>query len=382
MGKRELLLIVAFVIVGAVVYQATAPPPGPNERGFSFSKIFDHVKREMRGNRAKAEETRERTVELDPTTSEIRVTGLYTEVNITGENRPDVAVRFHVSSNGYDDAEAKSLVAQTQVLVDRAGPAIRLTSDYPRAGRQYGTLTLAVPKRLLIRLDQGSPRMTILNVGALEMPSSRGGETTIKHIPGSVNVTHRAGRLVIEDVGTLKLNARGGEVTVSNVKADTSLSIQSGELIASAMGGPIDVESQNASVKLRKLEETRGPLRVNASAGSVTLDGLSSETRIEGRNVELDITMAKAAPVAIYNEGDEPIELTPPAGGFTLDALVKGARLSLPDGFDPHIKIVAADNDSEQRANGDVRGGGPTITLRANRGDVRIRPRDEKTTER
>ena len=32
MGKRELLLVLVFVIVGAVVYQATAPPPEPGTR--------------------------------------------------------------------------------------------------------------------------------------------------------------------------------------------------------------------------------------------------------------------------------------------------------------------------------------------------------------
>jgi len=382
MGKRELLLIVAFVIVGAVVYQATAPPPGPNERSFSFSKIFEHVKREMRGNRAKAETTTETTVEVDATTSEIRVTGLYSEVSITGESRPDVQMRFHVSSNGFDEAEAKRLAGESQVLIDRGGASIRFSSKYPEAGRQYGTLTLLVPRRLLVRVDQGAPRLSIVNVSSVEMPSSRTGETTIKHISGRLTMMHRAGRLIIEDVGTLKLNARSGEVTVTNVKAEASLSIQSGELTATSIGGPIDVESQGASVALRRLEEARGPLRVNASGGSVTLDGLSSEARIDGRNAELDVTMAKAAPVAIYNEGDEPIELSPPPGGFVLDAIVNHGRLSLPDDFDPQVKVVGAENDSEQRANGAVRGGGPTITLRANRGDIRIRPREVKTSQR
>ena len=37
MGKRELLLIFCFVIVGVVVYQATARPPAPGERGLSLS---------------------------------------------------------------------------------------------------------------------------------------------------------------------------------------------------------------------------------------------------------------------------------------------------------------------------------------------------------
>jgi hypothetical protein len=381
MGKRELLLIVAFVIVGAVVYQATAPPPGPNERSFSISKIVDHVRREMRGNRARAEDTRIKTLELDSTTAEIRVAGFYNELTITGENRANVELRFRITSNGYDEGEARNLVAQTVILVDRAGPTLSLTSKYPEAGRQEGRLTVLVPRHLVARIEQGSPRTSIANVAAVEIPTMRG-ETSIKRIAGAVNITHRGGRLTIDDIGKLKLNSRGVEVGVTNVKADASFNVQAGELKAASLSGATEIESQNAEITLRQLEGARGPFRVNAVGGTVTLEGLSSEARIDGRNAELEIVMAKAAPVAIYSEGDEGIEFTPPSGGFTLDALVTHGRLSLPDSLETHVKVVAAEKESEQRAHGPVRGGGPTITLRATRGDIRILPREVKTSHR
>ena len=55
MGKRELLLIGAFLLVGAAVYYATAPPGTPNQQGFSVSRILDSVRRELHGNRASSE---------------------------------------------------------------------------------------------------------------------------------------------------------------------------------------------------------------------------------------------------------------------------------------------------------------------------------------
>jgi hypothetical protein len=382
MGKRELLLIVGFVIAGVVVYHATAPPARPNERGFSVSRIVDHIRREMRGNRAHAEDTKVKRIQLDTTTSELRISGTYMELSVTGEDRMDVEARFHVTSNGYDEAEAKGFVAETELLVDHAGPVLRLTSKYPEGGRQQSTLTLLVPSRLLTRIDQGSPHTSIANVAAVEIPGMRG-ETTIKHVPGRVNVMHRGGQLEIADVAALKLVTRGTEVTVSNVKAEASFSLQSGEVTATSLGGPIEIESQGASVALRKLEAARGPLRVNAvGGGSLTLDGLSTEARLESRDVDVDITIAKAAPISVYSEGDEPIELTPPPGGFTLDARASHGRISLPEGFDSRVTVTSGESETEQRANGAVRGGGPTITLRANRGDIRIRPRDVKTSRR
>ena len=371
MGKRELLLIVAFVIVGAVVYQATAPPAGPNERSLSLSRILDHVRREMRGNRANAEETKVLTYELDRAQTEVRVSGAFVELTITGEDRADIELRVRVTSTGYDEEEAKNLVRQTMEMmkIDRAGPVWRLTQEYPRPGTQRSFLTLHVPARVSVRVDQGAPRTAIANVAATELTVR--GETTLKKIAGRATVTHRGGRLVIEDVGTLKLSGRGSEATVSRVRGDASFSMQGGELTAASISGPIDLEAQNADVTLEKLDEAQGPLRVSAVAGSVTLEGLTGDARIDGRNTEIDIAMSKAASVAVYNEGDEPMEITAPPGGFVLDALVTDGRLTLPDDIRDHLKASSGSGDAkDQRANGAVRGGGPTITLRANRGDI------------
>ena len=60
MGKRELLLVIAFAVVGVVVYQITAPPPPPGSQGFSFSTLVQHMRRGIQGNRAVAEIDRTR----------------------------------------------------------------------------------------------------------------------------------------------------------------------------------------------------------------------------------------------------------------------------------------------------------------------------------
>ena len=45
MGKRELLLVVGFLLAGAIVYQATAPPPAPGERSFSWTQVVEHFRK-------------------------------------------------------------------------------------------------------------------------------------------------------------------------------------------------------------------------------------------------------------------------------------------------------------------------------------------------
>jgi hypothetical protein len=374
MGKRELLLIVAFVIVGAVVYQATAPPAGPNERGRSLSTFFEHVRREIRGNRGRAELTTVSTHELDLKTTELRLVGRtgYQEVIITGEKRDNVEARLRVTSNGTDDANAKQLATETHLKADKVGGSLQLEIKYPDPGQQRAFLTLVVPSRLNVRVDQssGGQRTTIAHVASLE--ATLRGETSVKKIAGRVTLNHRAGRVTVDDAAAVKLTGRGSDATVSNVRGDASFSMQSGELSASFIAGSIDVECQNTDVELKKLDDAKGQLRVNAVGGSVTLEGLRGDARIDGRNTEIDIELVKAAAIAVYNEGDEPIEITAPVGGFVLDAIAKEGRLNLPD--DIRSALSVGGEEGEQRATGAVRGGGPTITLRANHGDIIVRP--------
>jgi hypothetical protein len=77
------------------------------------------------------------------------------------------------------------------------------------------------------------------------------------------------------------------------------------------------------------------------------------------------------------------MEITAPPGGFILDALVTDGSLTLPDDIREHVTTSGGTDDAkEQRANGAVRGGGPTITLRANRGDIRVLTRESSKSER
>ena len=367
MGKRELLLIIAFVAAGVIVYQATAPPPPPGARGFSVSGLIDKLRREVRGTRASAEIRRSSTHPVGPGVTELRITEGFGDVTITGEARDDIALEMRIVSNGADEAEARRWAEATEVRVDTTANSIALSALYTRDGRQQGYFTLKVPARLAVRLDQASRRATITNIASLEMLSARG-DTTIKQIPGRVALSHAGGGLVVEDVGALKLTARRSEATVTAIRGDLSVDLQNSEVSASEIGGPISVEARASELTFDKLEEARGPTRINIVGGSIALRGVASEVRVDGRNTEVDVEMARPAPVTVYNEGDEPVDVTPPSGGYTLDALATSARISIPNGI-----LSVTEVDDEQRASGAVNGGGPAITLRANRGHINIR---------
>jgi hypothetical protein len=372
MGKRELLLIGGFAVIGVMVYYLTAPAAAPGQQGFSVGKLIDHARREIRGNLASAELKTSTTTRLNPGTTELRFeTG--TALTIVGEDRDDVVTDLSVWSSGYDDMEAKRYAAETKLNITVAGNSLIFGMSYPKPAEQRASLALRVPRKIAIRIQPTRSKLEISDVASVELVESRG-PVTLRGIDGRLVATHRGGILTLESIATLKLSTRGSNVVLRDVRGEAMLQMQGGELRGEAIAGPLEIESNGTRIVLEDLVKTRKPVKLNAVGGSLSLTGVTTDLRIDGRNTSIDVVIDKPAPVAIYTEGEEATNVTLPAGGFALDALAMDNRLSVPDGL-----FAIKSTEKEQRASGVVGGGGPTITLRSSRGEINIRLRRSDT---
>ena len=124
MGKRELLLVVCFLIVGVVVYQVTAPPLRPARGACRFGRLIEAARREVGGNRALAE--------LTTTTTHKLAVGHHRAPHhrpdfggrSPGEDRADVESTLFVNSRAYNDAEAKQYAAESKLVADQTASAL------------------------------------------------------------------------------------------------------------------------------------------------------------------------------------------------------------------------------------------------------------------
>jgi hypothetical protein len=384
MGKRELLIAVTFVVIGFGVYKLTAPPGDPSRSGFSLSAIVNEIRREIRGQRVTADATFTAAQAVPETVTEIRLAFNIGAVTIVGEDRDDVEAEMHVRSTGYDTEEATRLAKASHLQFDEAGALLIIAGKFPVEGRQTPTLRLKVPARLGVRMDEKGSTLQITNVASVLIAGGRG-DTTIERVAGSVTVTQRGSEIVVRDVGALRLTTlSGAEARVSDVRGDAAFSLQSGEVRAEGLGGGLEVESRNTELLFDRLENLKGPVRINANLGEVVLLGLRADTRIDGRRTEIRVDHAGGGPLAIYNDGDEVIEVTVPSAGFTIDAVAAGGRVSLdPSLEEAGLRLTTAggqDDDStagaESRVAGTVGGGGSLITLRARHGgDIVLKAR-------
>jgi hypothetical protein len=373
MGKRELMLVVAFVVAGFVVYQVTAPAPPAGSSSVSVGGLLDKMRRAARGNRASAELTTSQTQAIDATVTELRLRLGRTTIFVEGEDRADVGVELTAWSNGYDDAEAQSLAKQVAVKLDPAGTALIATMTFPEPGSQRATVRLRVPSRMNVRVDE-SGALTVAAVASLELGAVRG-TTAISRIAGQVSGTHRFGLLTIAGAGAIKLTTQGSESRFEGVK-DVTLSARGGETRLTGPTGAIEIDANQTDITLEALDAVSSPIRVSATGGTLAITGLRTEARVDGRNTEIGIVMDRAAPLAVYNEGEQDIQLTPPPGGYKLDALARDGRLTPAERFaELGVSPITSEDGKEMRATGPVAGGGPTLMLRATRGDIVLRSR-------
>jgi hypothetical protein len=374
MGKRELVLIAVFVVLGICVYQLTAPPPPPGSEGISLSGIFRNMKRGVQGARESATADSQQTAAVDGAVRELRVNiSRSNDLTVTGEDRTDIAAEMHATARGYDQFEAKAVATATTLKIERIGDALVVSVDNSTArnlprnnGISQLVIVLKVPRGLALRMEPHSGRLVASQLAAAEIMGSRG-ETRLSGIAGRVVLTHSSGALELADLASLKLNARNSRGSVKQVKGPMTVDATGAELTFTEIVGPLEIEARNSDLRLDGIKELKPPLRVNTTGGELRVEGLRTEARIDGRNTDIDVMLAAPAPVTIYNVGA--IRATAPPGGYALDAVATEGRITSDDS-----SITATPGDSpDARATAAIRGGGPTLTLRSTRGSITVR---------
>ncbi len=253
MGKRELVLIAVFVVLGIGLYEFTAPPPPPGSEGVSLSGIFRNIRRTVHGSRDSASADSAQTAPVDASVKELRVNfARWNDMTVAGEDRTDVAAEMHATARGFNPTEAKAAAEAFRLRLERVGDALVVSLDNSPAQAQPRnsniaqlSIVLKVPKRLTLRMEPHTGRLIAGKLAGADITGSRG-ETRIIGFTGRVALTHSGGSLEIEDVPSLKLNARNSHGTVKHVNGPMAVDSMGGDLTVSDVVGPLEIESRNS----------------------------------------------------------------------------------------------------------------------------------------
>jgi hypothetical protein len=366
MGKRELLIIVAFVAIGAVAFELTAPP-APEGRSFSLTRWWQSARRGMRGNQAIASSTQHGEIDLSSGVSELRVGGLNRGVRIVGEDRKNIAWELHVESNGPDDATALAWSKKAKLKLDDLGSSLALTVSFPTEGTQWGALMLRVPAKLALKISGGSGGADVAEVAAVDFDRATG-TVTLKDITGAATGSQTNGELTIDGASAVDMTLTNTRAKITNIRKSVMLNARNGRCEIADVEGSVEIDQTNQETTL---EGPGGPTRVTGTGGRVTIAHPRKEVKVDCRRAEVEVSLDEPVPMTLLTS-DETLRLMldgPPA--ISLDAVATEGGSIRAEDFDLPIKSV----EGEQRCN-KVFGNSssaPRVTLRAVRGSIVIR---------
>ena len=365
MGKRELLLISGFVVVGLLVYQLTMPATADTGGGFAawWARVRSHVQQNW------TEQQFERKEEV-PVPAAVRTVALELDrgtVIISGEARETIALDVSGVVFGSDQAVAQALAEQVKAEVTTDGPTMKIVLTLPTRDnaerRPRVQLTLRVPTRLGVELRLGGGELDVSHVASVHVAKASG-RLRFASIAGAVSGELGPGEIDIDHAGSIAIETRNSQVRIVNVEGSFEAEARRGDIRARGIGGTAHLEGRDVEAEL---EDLAGPLRLTGSGGEVRVRGAKGPITAETERTTLKFTPGTAIAISATTEHDS-IELTLPPGGVTLDAATTDGDIRTPEG----LFTVQRDGDNA-KASGPVRGGGPRIVLRASRGDITVR---------
>lgn len=364
MGRRELVIALVFVVLAVAAYQLTVPPPKDGEEGFSFSRLFAGIRKEITQHNATGSITRTGTIKVKDDVSELRLTaGRSVPIIVSGEHRDDIAFDLWVQSNGPDEAAARALADQTQFTQDDLGTAIAMKLRFPEPGEQTAKLTLRVPDRLLVRFE-GAGRVAATGLRAVEL-RNLAGETNISKIREFVKGSHRTGDLAISMTGTVDISMTTSTVRLEQIGNSITVTGRQGTCTVTGSTAAIDATVTNVDFSII---DHGGPVRVTGDGGVLKIAQPAKELNVDARRMKIEVAIAAAVPATIIST-DEAIKIvfggTPSAA---IDAVVSDkGEIRASD-----VGLVPTRVDRESRLSGALGAGGPRVLLRNTRGDIVI----------
>lgn len=292
MGRRELLIAAAFALAGIVAYLLTAGPAGGDRSNRSLPALVERWREAGRQTAARGSIRHIGTAALTAEVSELRVSG-FAELQIEAEDRRDVTWTLDAEATGPTTEAARATAGSVTVAADNLGDALSLTPNVPNGARATLALTLRVPARLAVRLENGR-RVDVSGVASARLESLVG-DVSLRAISGTITGTHRNGSLTISGAGGATLTLNNVRAVLSDLRGETAVTIRNGDCQISRPAGAVSIDGTNASMTVA---QPAGPVRVNATGGAVRVTAPRDTVHVDARR----------APVAI--DADAPVSMS------------------------------------------------------------------------
>ena len=283
MRFREILLAIALLLVGVVVYEAETGRwdlrVGWDDEVFGWGKSYSF------------EESQTITA---PLPAALEVTNSHGWVEVRGADQETIQLTFQKKIWRRDEAEAKAVADKLHFKVDRSGDRLSLSTnrdEFTRRNFETGFI-LTVPRGLAVTVVNSYGPMTVTAVKSADVRNNHGrisasdiaGPCRLEGSYEGIEASNlKAGCQVVGSHAEVKVLAAAGDLSV-----ETSYEAIRFEDI----GGKADIIGSHASVDGRRV---KGPVTVDTSYETISLADVGSvrvrarHASVEAKNVHGDL---------------------------------------------------------------------------------------------
>ena len=364
MGKRELLLLVVFVVLGVGVYQVSAPAAPADAPGFSLSRLMQMAKAHFHGPQVRRTVTRTASLTVPEDIDTLDLGEIRGALVVEGTDRSEIVVRLEAMLGGMDEADVARQEKDVQVDMKTDGSVASLSIHNRDSGpRPRYEVRVEMPRRLKLRLA-GRGSADVSGIAGLELDEYRG-ELTTEAVSGPITGDIRDARAEFGAGAMLDLDTKNGRIRAER-PVSVNLRSDRGSVDIVDAKGPVAIKTDFCRMDIRG---TGGPVTITGEGGVIDLRDVAHPLTIEADRLTVSVEFAK--PVATtMTIRDDTVDVTlPREGGVQLEASIEDGTLRVPSDLTP------TKNEQSEWVNAAIAGGGPIVKLVVKGGELRIRSR-------
>jgi DUF4097 and DUF4098 domain-containing protein YvlB len=280
-------------------------------------------------------------------------------------------------------------------------------------GRMGGEVWVRVPRNLEIaRLTTRGGAILVNNINGKLVAETAGGGITLSGIGGITDANTMGGDIMVESANAdLRLHTNGGRIRVNTANSRLAADTMGGDLFVGTARGPVTLETNGGSIHVSHtdsdlkaetaggnieagdvggsaiLETAGGTIRLNSARGTVhaeTASGAIHLARVQGGvraetangGITAEFAGAKLNDSSLETAiGDITVYIPSNLACSVQAAVEMAAGHSISSDFS-EVKVTSSGDSfpgpREQKAAGNLNGGGPLLRLRTNMGDIHI----------
>jgi hypothetical protein len=142
-------------------------------------------------------------------------------------------------------------------------------------------LSVAVPKNLPVRIEDGSGRIEVKDLGADLKINDGSGSIQITDTRGNVEIEDGSGKIQIDEVeGNLEVRDGSGTIAAANISGDVYIVDSSGDMTVKDIDGNLTVRDGSGAIEIQNV--TQNVLIKEAGSGSLDIDGVKGKVTTWG----------------------------------------------------------------------------------------------------